>query len=249
MDFIKGLPKPLLQLRRDPEGNAGKRTWNCRRGSIKGRCYRDPNNSSDIVFVPVGLDENTWDYNRSNFTELEQLQMWGGSNMSSSAAVQTWLGHPTEGDPAGTPHSVDYTALTVAACSGGAPPNECWDSYVRGVNASDGPLKVYCGYDNQGNGIAGNTYCDTPELFDACVALDKVMDSSIAVNPNRISGSGANALMMMGPYNGTMTVRNNLTGSITALERAIRNYGNPYFDECSTGKAWVKGRLVNEELR
>ena len=249
MDFIKGLPKPLLQLRRDPEGNAGKRTWNCRRGSIKGRCYRDPNNSSDIVFVPVGLDENTWDYNRSNFTELEQLQMWGGSNMSSSAAVQTWLGHPTEGDPAGTPHSVDYTALTVAACSGGAPPNECWDSYVRGVNASDGPLKVYCGYDNQGNGIAGNTYCDTPELFDACAALDKVMDSSIAVNPNRISGSGANALMMMGPYNGTMTVRNNLTGSITALERAIRNYGNPYFDECSTGKAWTKGRIINEELR
>ncbi len=249
MDWIQSLPKPHMMRRRDPQGNAGKRTWNCRRGSIQGRCYRDPNNSADIIFVPVGLDENTWDYNRSNFTELEQLQMWAGSNISSSAAVQTWLGHPTAQDPAGTPHSVDYTALTVASCSNGQPPNDCWDRYVRGVVANDGPLRVYCGYDNNGNGIAGNTFCGTPELYDACVALDKCMDASIAINPNRMKGTGSNKVMMMGPYNGTMTVRNNLTGSINALDRAIRNYGNPYFDECSQTDSWTDGTTLNEEFK
>ena len=239
-----------MMQRRDAPNNAGKRMWNCKRGSIKGRCYRDPNNSADIIFVPVGLDENTWDYNRAGFTELEQLQIWAGTNISSSAAVQTWLGHPTAGDPAGTPHSVDYTAITVATPTNGTiPPNECWDSYVRGVNAADGPLDVYCGYDSNGNGLAGNTWCQTPELFDSCAALDKCMDASIAVNPNRISGSGTNAKMLLGPYNGTMTVRNNLTGSIEALDRAIRNYGNPYFDECSEQDSWTDGTSLNEDFK
>ena len=251
MNYMKTLPKPFMMQRRDAPNNAGKRMWNCKRGSIKGRCYRDPNNSADIIFVPVGLDENTWDYNRAGFTELEQLQIWAGTNITSSQAVQTWLGHPTANDPAGTPHSVDYTALTVATPTNGTiPPNECWDSYVRGVNAADGPLDVYCGYDSNGNGIAGNTWCQTPELINnSCLALDKCMDASIAVNPNRISGSGTDARMLMGPYNGTMTVRNNLTGSIEALDRAIRNYGNPYFDECSEQDSWTDGTTLNEDFK
>ena len=251
MEWLNAMPVPHLQQKRDITNNAGKRTWKCSRSSIQGRCYRDPQDPGNQVFVPVGLDENTYDYNRSNYTELEQLQMWAGQNITSSAAVQTWLGHPTAGDPAGTPHSVDYTAITVATPTNGTiPPNECWDSYVRCVNAADGPLDVYCGYDSNGNGIAGNTWCQTPELINnSCLALDKCMDASIAVNPNRISGSGTDARMLMGPYNGTMTVRNNLTGSIEALDRAIRNYGNPYFDECSEQDSWTDGTTLNEDFK
>jgi len=246
MDFLQNMPVPHLQEKRDIAVNAGTRTWKCKRSSIDGRCYRDPGDPANMIFVPVGLDENTYDYNRSNYTELEQLQMWAGTNISSSAAVQTWLGHPTAGDPAGTPHSVDYTAITVAACTNGVPPSECWDTYVRNVNASDGPLTVYCGYDADGNGIAGQTYCNTSELFDSCAALDKCMDSSIAISPKRMTGSGSTARMQLGAYNGTMTVRNYLTGGVVALGRALRNYGNPYFDECSEDNSWTEGTTLND---
>ena len=37
----------------------------------------------------------------------------------------------------------------------------------------------------------------------------------------------------MGAYNGIMTVRNWLTGGVIALGRALKNYGNPFFDECN----------------
>tara|TARA_B100000700_G_scaffold324742_1_gene431683 strand:- start:28 stop:4167 length:4140 start_codon:yes stop_codon:yes gene_type:complete len=248
MDFLKDLPVPFLQEKRPITTNAGEKTWKCKRSSIDGRCYRDPQDPGNMVFVPVGLDENTYDYNRSNFTELEQLQMWAGQNITSSAAVQTWLGHPTAGDPAGTPHSVDYTALTVAACTNNVPPNECWDTYVRGVNASDGPLTVYCGYDADGNGLTGQTYCQVSQLqpSNTCLALDKCMDASIAVNPQRISGSGSDARMLMGAYNGTMTVRNWLTGGVIALGRGLKNYGNPFFDECQESDSWTDGTGLNE---
>jgi hypothetical protein len=46
-----------------------------------------------------------------------------------------------------------------------------------------------------------------------------------------------------------MTVRNNLTGSIEALDRAIRNYGNPYFDECSEQDSWTDGTTLNEDFK
>ncbi len=246
MDFLKNMPVPFLQAKRPITTNAGEKTWKCKRSSIDGRCYRDPQDPGNMVFVPVGLDENTYDYNRSNYTELEQLQMWAGSNISSNAAVQTWLGHPTAGDPAGTPHSVDYTAITVASCTNGVPPNECWDTYVRNVNASDGPLTVYSGYDANGNGQSGSTFCGTSELYDSCAALDKCMDASIAINPQRITGSGANARMNMGSYNGIMAVRNYLSGGVIALGRALRNYGNPYFDECSEDNAWTDGETLND---
>ena len=247
MDFLKEMPTPYLMEKRPITTNAGEKTWKCKRSSIDGRCYRDPQDPGNMVFVPVGLDENTYDYNRSNFTELEQLQMWAGQNITSSQAVQTWLGHPTANDPAGTPHSVDYTALTVASCSSGVPPNECWDTYVRGVNASDGPLTVYSGYDANGNGQSGQTYCNTSELHgNSCLALDKCMDASIAINPQRITGSGSSARMNMGSYNGIMAVRNYLSGGVIALGRALRNYGNPYFDECSEENSWTDGETLND---
>ena len=249
MEWLNAMPVPHLQQKRDITNNAGKRTWKCSRSSIQGRCYRDPQDPGNQVFVPVGLDENTYDYNRSNYTELEQLQMWAGQNITSSAAVQTWLGHPTAGDPAGTPHSVDYTALTVASCSSGVPPNECWDTYVRGVNASDGPLRVYDQYDANGNGGGGSTYCNVSELHsNPCLALDKCMDASIAINPKRMTGSGANARIQMGAYHGTMVVRNYLTGGTIALSRALKNYGNPYFDECNESENWTDGTALNDTI-
>jgi len=248
MDWLQNMPVPFLQEKRDITTNAGEKTWKCKRSSIDGRCYRDPGDPTNMVFVPVGLDENTYDYNRSNYTELEQLQMWSGQNITSSQAVQTWLGHPTEGDPAGTPHSVDYTAITVTPCVNSVPPNECWDTYVRGVNASDGPLTVYCGYDADGNGIAGQTYCNTTELYDSCAALDRVLDASIAVNPKRMTGSGSTARLQLGAYNGRMTVRNWLTGGVIALGRSLRNYGNPFFDECNEDDSWVDGTVLNDTI-
>ena len=248
MEFLKKLPVPFQQQKRDIPGNSGERTWPCKRSSIDGRCYRDPQDAGNMVFVPVGLDENTYDYNRSEYTEVEQLQMWAGTNITASSAVQTWLGHPTAGDPAGTPHSVDYTAISVATCTNGVPPNECWDTYVRNITANDGPLSVYCGYDANGNPLAGQTFCQTSELYDSCVALDKVMDASIAIPPNRIIESESNARLIMGTYNGTMTVRNYLTGGVIALGRALRNYGNPYFDECSEEGSWTDGDSVNDVI-
>ena len=249
MDFLKNMPTPYLMEKRPITTNAGEKTWKCKRSSIDGRCYRDPQDPGNMVFVPVGLDENTYDYNRSNYTELEQLQMWAGDNITSSQAVQTWLGHPTANDPAGTPHSVDYTALTVASCTNGVPPNECWDTYVRGVNASDGPLTVYCGYDADGNGIAGQTYCNVPELHNnPCLALDKCMDSSIAIQPKRVEGSGSTARLQLGAYNGKMTVRNWLTGGVIALGRSLKNYGNPFFDECNEAENWTDGTSLNDTI-
>ena len=46
------------------------KTWKCNNGSVDGRCYRDPNDPNDIIFVPVGLDENTFDYNRNGLVNM-----------------------------------------------------------------------------------------------------------------------------------------------------------------------------------
>ena len=72
------------------------------------------------------------------------------------------------------------------------------------------------------------------------------MDASIAIQPKRVEGSGSNARLQMGAYNGTMTVRNYLTGGVIALGRALRNYGNPYFDECSEDNSWTDGTTLND---
>ena len=43
-------------------------------------------------------------------------------------------------------------------------------------------------------------------------------------------------------------MRNYLTGGTIALDKSIKNYGNPYFDECSEENAWTEGTQVNEDL-
>ena len=75
------------------------------------------------------------------------------------------------------------------------------------------------------------------------------MDSSIAINPKRMRITKNGKVMHMGAYNGVMTVRNYLTGGIMALDRAIDNYGNPFFDECSQDQSWTAGTEVNEKER
>ena len=42
MDFLRERPVPFLQEKRDITNNAGEKTWKCKRSSIDGRCYRDP---------------------------------------------------------------------------------------------------------------------------------------------------------------------------------------------------------------
>mgnify|MGYP003323834839 CR=1 FL=1 len=139
MDFLRN-NMPAAKLTPTRTVPTGEKTWHCHRGPIDGRCYRDPN-SSGMVFVPVGLDENTFDYNRSGYTELEQLQHWAGQNITTSSGQATWTAHADPEVPgSGTEHTFDYTQINVAAFVSGAPPNLCWDSFVRDVNAADGPV-------------------------------------------------------------------------------------------------------------
>ena len=81
-----------------------------------------------------------------------------------------------------------------------------------------------------------------------CLALDKVMDASIAVNPKRMKGSGSTARLQLGAYNGKMTVRNWLTGGVIALGRSLKNYGNPFFDECNESENWTDGTTLNDTI-
>ena len=52
----------------------------------------------------------------------------------------------------------------------------------------------------------------------------------------------------MGAYHGTMMVRNYLTGGVIALSRALKNYGNPYFDECNESDSWTDGTTLNDVI-
>ena len=74
------------------------------------------------------------------------------------------------------------------------------------------------------------------------------MDASIAINPQRMSGGGSNQRILMGAYNGTMTVRNWLTGGVIALGRSLKNYGNPFFDECNEAENWTDGTSLNDVI-
>ena len=61
MNFLRNLPEPNLTWTRDSGPGGNSKCWPCKRGDIEGRCYRDPSNASDIVFVPVGSEENTYE--------------------------------------------------------------------------------------------------------------------------------------------------------------------------------------------
>lgn len=156
------------------------------------------------------------------------------------------------------------------------PNHNCWDKFVRGSGNPGGCLDVYCGWDNQGNPLPGlrfweitgpgptgtvNPFCSqcaggslftflTPAVTPPNVGLDNVNDASIAVDPQRVytdSKWASRKVMMMGPYEGNMTVRNFLSGSITQLSRMLRNFGNPYFDECSdTDNPFIQGNEIED---
>ena len=54
---------------------------------------------------------------------------------------------------------------------------------------------------------------------------------SIAIDPQLMNQLG----LMMGPYSGTMGIKNWSTGSTIAFGQTARNMGNPFFDECGGG--------------
>ncbi len=288
MRFLRGMQKPELARSRKVkplgQGNNDTRVWDCNDGQVAGRCYRDPNDDDEIIFIPIGGDENTYDYNTTGgLSEVDQLRLWMGDNVGPGGVVSgsgywTWSTSTTDADGNTTTTNnqsaaVPYNYLDVDCPSGNNyPKHECWDTYAN----SSGPLNVYCGYDSNGNGIAGerwweitgpngvvNPWCNScppptsytgytffgfgQSLGIAC-ALTFVNDCAIAIQPERIDRG--TLTMRMGPYDGKMKVRNWLTGSTIALGRALRNTGNPFFDECSeeliVGRPYQVGQQINE---
>ncbi len=241
MSFLKDkMPSATLTPTRKVGG--GYKTWNCSRGTVKGRCYEDPNNNG-VVFVPIGLDENTFDYNQSGYSEFQQLQLWLHDNLTYSPGLQlSWTlastGTPATGQPGdpnynpGNPAQsfvYPYTGIAADPWQNGEPPNECWDTYVRGVGASDGPLQVFCGYDTNGDGIAGQTYNQVATLMSVCAAVHDCSDVAIAIQPTRVT---SNNKLTLGPYEGEVRVRNYLTGVTQTYAKAVQYLSNPYFSEC-----------------
>ena len=257
MNFFKRQTKPVLAPRRIvPKSNASgnAKVWNCNDGTVDGRCYRDPTNSANIIFIPIGGDENTYDYNSGvGLSEVGQLQLWMGNNVTGTTSSTT--------NNLGSGGNISYNALNVNC--GSYPGAECWDTYTRGSGNSTGPLDVYSGYNGNGGKIAGErwwevtafgrtnpwcTSCTSGNFSGQGVGLTFVNDCSIAVNPQRVD---ENNNMRLGPYDGKMTVRNYLTGSTVALGRALNNTGNPFFDECSDavpqGRPYNVGNELNGE--
>ena len=277
MQFLNTLPKPKLTPKRKVSG--GYKTWNCTRGNVPGRCYRGSNNS--IEYVPIGLEENTYDYNRSNYTRAQQFALWLGDNLDADPfdTTATWQTLITTTDEQGNettasyPGSQNYVNFTVN--NGSCPndptniPHDCWDKFVRKGNNTDGCLDVYCGWDNSGNPLAGQTYYEiTPPasnntganglnnwtsswpgsgsgLCNNCNALEHVADCSIAIDPKRMETERYR--IKMGDYTGKMEVLNYLTGGTNALSRSIKNLGNPYFDECQDKYPYLDGRQLRGE--
>ena len=95
---------------------------------------------------------------------------------------------------------------------------------------------MYCGYNpaNPGTNKTASTgywgvgYIANPPCPGGNLALDFVSDAAIAVNPKLCSEFE----LLLGPFNGTMTVLNYNTGSTLTYGDSVRNFGNPYFSEC-----------------
>ena len=261
MRFLSELPKPKLTDTRPVVNTAGnnKDCWPCYRGTEPthwGVCFET--DDGDIEFCPLGGDENTYDYDRVGFTELEQLQVWLGDNVAVGEAfhIFTWMAGTGEFGPpdpeTGESEEIQeeqsenypYTIITVDPCDNGVPPNECWDTYVRHNNNPDGVLDVYCGWDTDHNPIEGNTYCDTPELFNPCAALSAVANTAIAVDPSLIRKPAYR--MVMGPYTGDMKVVNWSNLSNAVIADVVKNYGNPYFSECSINLDEISASPLNK---
>ena len=188
----------------------------------------DAYDDSNIIFVPVGLDENT--YNLS-YTIPETFSNWIGNNVKLNAKTVLSLGktHYRIEDIA------DFDSET------GLPEFECWDYFVRDSTkvrgSPDGVLDSICSYISKSNGTQGklnslpfwlipplqdgNSFCQNP-------ALDWAK-SAIAIDPKSID----NYTITLGPFTGTVNVLNDSTGSASALQRTFENFGNPYFT-CSS---------------
>jgi hypothetical protein len=158
MDFMHKLPQPSLTPPRPVQFSGSEEDcWKCTRNlgaasanqEIEGRCYWDPSGGDDVVFVPVGLDENTYDWGHLDYTELQQLQVWLGDNIESyrtqtpSYTTATTPGTPATGNPGdpdydpGTSSTPGVTntnnfmyCASLKRLSGGMPAEECWDTYV-----------------------------------------------------------------------------------------------------------------------
>lgn len=302
MDFMHKLPQPSLTPPRPVQfSGSEKDCWKCTRNlgaasanqEIEGRCYWDPSGGDDVVFVPVGLDENTYDWGHLNYTELQQLQVWLGDNIESyRTQTPSYTTATTPGTPAtGNPGDPDYDPGTssipgvtntnnfmycasLKRLDGGMPEEECWDTYVyrsSGNGNPDGVLDVYSAYFKDGSGenqtqgkTPGETFWES-RIYDGYAApvqgyfgggicwyatswlysilygssgngqnefaLEYVNDLSIAINPYLQDQLG----LKMGPYTGTMAIKNWSTGSTIAFGNTAKNMGNPFFDECGGG--------------
>ena len=137
---------------------------------------------------------------------------------------------------------------------------------MRKGSNTNGPLDVYCGWDDSGNPLAGQTYYEiTPPsatntgangnntissnwpgggggLCNTCNALSHVADCSIAIDPKRMETERYR--IKMGDYSGRMQILNYLTGGTNALSRSIKNVGNPFFDECQDKYPYLDGRQL-----
>ena len=174
---------------------------------------------------------------------------------------------PPFGGTADVNNSVEtFYVINADPLQNGVPPNECWDTYLKHGNNSNGVLDVYSAYYVSGSGnnqtqgkTAGGGYwtvgplvngyaCASPCAYsifsnyggsingNAC-ALEYVNDVSIAVDPQRMSQLG----MRMGSYTGRMNIKNWSTGASIAFGQAVKSMGNPFFTECDGG---VFGDLV-----
>jgi len=243
MNWLKSLNRPQLTRPRKFPGSGGnlfQKTHPCSNGAAKGRCFESSN--GQYTFVPIGGDENTFDYGlNQGMTELDQLETWISDNYSAytplfwfsyeQATTTTETTDPETGEtttttttgPTGNSVSAPYNSIVLDSCSGGQFPSDCWHNFV-----DEGVLTVNSGYTANGSEISAVDICSSPP-FAGCLALDEVVHAAIAIDPKRIN---QNNWIEMGPYEGTMLWRNFSTGAARLLDQTLNNFGNPYFDEC-----------------
>jgi len=215
MTKMKGLQAPKQLAPRAAPGNI--KTWHCERGSYEGRCFRA--GDGDISFYPIGLDENVYDY----------------THLSVDDAYFVWVGQPattltgTSGIGLnGRSYRWGGLGLVVLTPKYNGPnqPNTSWDHY----SGPNGLFQKYSGYDGDGNGVGLQGQWDNYiYTMPVCEGITDI-DSSIAFDPTVIDQN--NDLVRLGPFKGTVTVKNYSTGSAKVYADAVNRLGNPYFDIC-----------------
>ena len=85
-NFLKSLPAPsLTRPRKIANLPNGIKAHPCFQGDAEGRCYRT--SAGQYAFVPLGGDENTFDYGLSGMSELGQLQTWIGTMLADMEGI------------------------------------------------------------------------------------------------------------------------------------------------------------------